>query len=188
MRTASGPVLDMGPYYIGALVFLLGPVRRVAALGSHMPMKDPEGAFFTPEAPSRVGATLEFSSGLTAQLSLLNFGQPYTPRLEVFGSSARLVCADPNQFDGTVLVDNTEPDVAFPDFPFTENNRGAGLIEMSLALREGRDCRLNADFCLHATEIILSIRQSIESDRAVTLQTTCERPAPMTPLPASVQS
>lgn len=184
MRAASGPLLDMGPYYIGALVFLLGPVRRVSALGSRMPMKDAAGAVFTPEAHSRVGASLEFASGVTAQLSLLNFGQTYAPRLEIFGSAARLVCADPNQFEGAVLVDNAEPDVEFPDFPYAQNSRGAGIIDMSLALREGRDCRLGADFCLHCAEVALSIRQSIETERVVLLQTTCERPAPMTPLPA----
>jgi predicted dehydrogenase len=186
MRAASGPLMDMGPYYIGALVFLLGPVRRVAALGARLPMKDPEGKTFTPEAPSRVGATLEFVSGVSAQLSLLNFGRPYAPRLEIFGSNGRLVCADPNHFEGTVLVDDAEPAVDFPEFPFARNDRGAGLIEMSLAVQEGRDCRLNADFCLHATEVMLRIRESIETGRMAVLETTCDRPQLMTPLPEAV--
>ena len=30
----AGPLLDMGPYYVSAIVALLGPVRRVAGFAS----------------------------------------------------------------------------------------------------------------------------------------------------------
>jgi predicted dehydrogenase len=34
-RKGAGPVFDMGPYYITALVNLLGPVKRVVSYGKN---------------------------------------------------------------------------------------------------------------------------------------------------------
>ena len=74
----AGPLLDMGPYYFSALVSLLGPVDRVAAVG--MKAKEEReirtgpnaGSMFPVEVPSTMQVLTAFEAGTQAQ-SLLSF-------------------------------------------------------------------------------------------------------------------
>lgn len=181
MRPGVGPLLDMGPYYIAALVFFLGPVKRVAALGSYASLRDGNGVVFRPDTPGRVAAVMEFASGVMVHLGIARHGHPYSPSLEIFGGNGHLVCSDPNNFADEILLKGAPPKVAIPVSGFPDKSRGAGLIDMAVALREGRECRLNAGFCLHCLDVLLSLAKAIDSGKATTVETGCERPAPGVP-------
>ncbi|MGC9450209.1 MAG: Gfo/Idh/MocA family protein [Oceanipulchritudo sp.] len=179
LRRAVGSWLDMAPYHIGALVHLLGPAVRVCGLGTRPEIRHPDREPFVPEAHARAGAVLEFASGPLALVSTQSYGPFYLPRFEVFGDKGTLACPDPNQFAGEFLLDG-EP-IPAPEgvTPFEGDKlRGAGLIEMAQALREGRDCRLNADFSLHCAEVLLAVHTSMESGHHVPIESTCQRPDP----------
>ena len=72
-RDGAGPLLDMGPYYVTAIVALLGPIRRVAGFASTraidrvIEIGPRAGTPFTPETPTHTAATLELDGGVTAQ-------------------------------------------------------------------------------------------------------------------------
>jgi predicted dehydrogenase len=55
-----------------------------------------------------------------------------------------------------------------------------GPAELATALREGRPCRLSPEYCLHNTEIVLAIHNSLESGCSHEITTSF---APMDPLP-----
>ena len=70
----AGPLLDMGPYYVTAIVALLGPVRRVAGFTSMRQaereiMSGPRaGERFAVTTPTHASATMELDGGVTASL------------------------------------------------------------------------------------------------------------------------
>src|SRR5262249_48862302 len=107
----AGPLLDMGPYYLSALVALLGPVARVAGFASTL-VEDREveigpraGERFTAATPTHTSATLELESGVTANL-VASFEAPgqYVCDFFVHGTHGVLALPDPNSFEGPVRL------------------------------------------------------------------------------------
>ncbi len=72
----GGPLYDMGPYFLHALLTLLGPVRRVSGLTRTMQARrqiysEPRrGQMIDVEVPTHVQSLLEFADGTA--VSLLN--------------------------------------------------------------------------------------------------------------------
>src|SRR5690606_35037724 len=66
-QPGGGPLFDMGPYYLTALVMLLGPVTAVTAVaGAGYPTRvTPQGREIPVEVPTHVSAVLEFAGGAT---------------------------------------------------------------------------------------------------------------------------
>src|SRR3977135_1117773 len=70
----AGPLFDMGPYYLTAIVSLLGPIQRVAGFAATRTLErrievGPRvGERFTPTTPTHTSATMELASGVTANL------------------------------------------------------------------------------------------------------------------------
>ena len=73
-QRGAGPLFDMGPYYITAMVTLLGPVKRLAAATRVTfkeriaTSKERYGERIPVEVPTHVAGTLEFESGAIGTL------------------------------------------------------------------------------------------------------------------------
>ena len=200
----GGPMLDLGPYYIAALINLLGPVRRVAALTNAAtptrlvtaegPVK---GQSIPVETPTNIQALLQFESGATFSLvtSWDVWGHRHSQPIELYGTEAALFVPDPNWFGGKVelarpakAVTEVEawdhplgvPNDIRPNAAFA-NYRTAGLADMALAILEGREARCSLERALHGIDIMTSILKSGETGAFIDLQTTCARPAPLDP-------
>ena len=184
-RPAVGPILDFGPYYIGALLTLLGPITRVSALGDKLPLPDPNapGSTFLPATPSHAAAALQFASGATGTLGMSADALMYDSSIEIIGSQGRLSLPDPNKFEGSVTVRDYQSGERQLEnlFDFDGKHRGVGVADMALALREKRPRRIDTDLVVHSTEVLVSILESIRTGKTVSLTTTCQRPAPMSP-------
>lgn len=203
----GGPVLDMGPYYIAALVALLGPVKRVRASGKighatrMVTAEGPQkGQTITVEALTTVTATLSFESG--ADVVLLASWDVWAhslPAIEIHGTDCSLSIPDPNYFGGNVIqstdrkawgktletVELPLGGVNYPaDAPLYANYRGTGLAEMAKAIGEKRPNRLNGDFALHCLDVLLAVVESATEDRTVEVIHRCERPAALGPAEA----
>ena len=80
----AGPLLDMGPYYLTAIVALLGPVARVAGFSSTrtsertIQIGPRAGERFAVATPSHTAATIELENGVTANL-VASFGLGVRP-------------------------------------------------------------------------------------------------------------
>ena len=185
----AGPLFDMGPYYITAMVALLGPVRRVSALAARgrdrrMIATGPRAGQSVPvETPTHVTGMLEFADGALVQI-VTSFdvkAHGHAP-LELYGTEGSLVIPDPNRFDGTVRLYGED----WQDQPTTHahgdgNYRGLGLAEMATAIQAGTPHRASGALALHVLDVIETLLASAESGRAIALKTTCERPAAMRP-------
>ena len=185
----GGPLLDMGPYYLTALVNLMGPVRRVTGsarasfpertIGSE-PLK---GQTIAVEVPTHVAAVLDFASGAIATLvTSFDVWAADLPRIEVYGATGSLSVPDPNQFGGPIRI-HTAGAKDWSDAPLTfasaENSRGIGVADMAAAIRAGEPHRASGELAYHVLDIMASILDASESGRHIDIQSTCDRPAPL---------
>lgn len=185
----AGPLFDMGPYYVTAMVNLLGPVRRVTAFAAagrdtRIIASGPRAGESVPvEVPTHITGVMEFASGALVQV-VTSFdvkAHRHAP-LELYGTEGSLLIPDPNRFDGTVELfgEDWEPQQmrhAHGD----GNYRALGLADMAVAIATGRPHRASGDLALHALDVMESLLASADLGRAVELSTTCERPAPLAP-------
>lgn len=190
-QKGGGPMLDMGPYYITALISLFGPVKRVAAMTrmtfpTRTITSQPKyGEQIPVETSTHLTGTLEFASGVLATV-IMSFDvvSHSLPPLQVHGESGSLLLNDPNMFNGDIQLFKLGGSKweAMPNTHFVEHmNRGTGVADMALAIDQNRPHRANGELCYHALDVMLAFDDSSARGRHVTIQSTCERPAPLKP-------
>jgi predicted dehydrogenase len=192
----GGPMFDMGPYYLTALVSLLGPIQRVAGSARIsyperiISSEKKRGQRIHVEIPTHVAGTLEFISGVVGTMitSFDAMGGAQLPFIEIYGSLGTLSVPDPNGFGGTVRIRRFN-ETEFKEVPlthgFTDNNRGIGVSDMAYAIRQDRPHRANGDMAYHVLEAMHAFHDSAREGRYYMMSSTCKRPEPM-PLLAPV--
>jgi predicted dehydrogenase len=188
-RPGGGPLMDMGPYYLTALVHLLGPVVRVTGASSRpSPTRTigsgpRAGTVFPVEVDTTVTAVLEHASGaLSTLLMSFDVAAARLPAIEVHGTGGSLSVPDPNLFTGPVQVhpagaaDWADAGVLAG---FADAGRGCGLADLAVALAEDRPHRAGAELALHVLDVMESVQRAADTRGSVALSTTCERPAPV---------
>ena len=181
-------MLDVGPYYITALVHLLGPVKRVAGLAR---ISFPEriatselhrGRRIPVEVPTHVTGALEFVSGpLGTVITSFDIWAANLPHLEVYGSEGTLSAHDPNFFSGRVLIRRAGAD-EWREMPLThssEAGRGIGVADMAHAIVSGRPHRASGELAYHVLDIMQAFEESSETGRHIEITSRCARPAPL---------
>lgn len=187
-QPGAGPLFDIGPYYLTALVTLLGPVAKVAGAtntgsGVRPITGGPAlGGTFSVATPTHVSSLLTFRSGATAStINSFDVWDSELPRLEIYGTRGTLSAPDPNTYEGPVRI-RTATDDAWHEVnlvpSYADDLRGAGLLEMVVAIREERPHRASAEMALHVLDIMQSVLESAEQAAFVALATTCDRPEP----------
>ncbi|WP_218824748.1 Gfo/Idh/MocA family protein [Asanoa hainanensis] len=184
-QRGGGPLFDMGPYYLTALVNLLGPVAAVSAVATSASptRRTPAGREIPVEVPTHVSAVLEFAGGATVT-AVFSFDVPASTvphGIELYGSAGTLVVHDPNNFGGPVLVGGAgewrEEELRTP---WSANSRGLGVAEMVAAISAGRDHRASATLALHVLDTMETIHTAAERGERLPVHTTCTRPEPFT--------
>jgi predicted dehydrogenase len=192
-KPGAGPMFDMGPYYLTALVSLLGPATRVtgSARITHaqrtIGSAPRRGERVDVEVPTHVATVIDFASGPVATLVTSFDVQASRYRnIEIYGTEATLSVPNPNTFDGPVMIRGltdtswTEIEVRRPYLP---QHRGIGLADMIWATRSGRPHRASSTLALHVLELMTASIASSEQGRHIELQTTCQ---PAKTLPADL--
>jgi predicted dehydrogenase len=188
-QRGGGPLFDMGPYYLTALVSLLGPVRRVTGSAritfpERTIQSEPRaGERIAVETPTHLAAVLDFASGAIGTLvTSFDVWASHTPRLEIYGSEGSLSLPDPNTFGGPVRIAaagekrwRTIPVTR----PYTRNSRGLGLADMAAALRCHRSHRANGELAYHVLEVMHAVETASREGRHVEIASHCERPEPL---------
>ena len=169
----------MGPYYLTALVSLLGPVRRVTgsarvSFPERTIRSEPRAGERIPVAvATHLAAVLDFAGGPVATLvTSFDVWAAEVPRLEIYGSEGTLSLPDPNTFGGPVRV-RRAGDESWRDIPltrpFADNSRGLGLADMAAALREGRPHRASGELAYHVLEVMHAVETASREGRHVTI-------------------
>jgi predicted dehydrogenase len=188
-KEGAGPLLDMGPYYLTALVALLGPVRRVTGSASvsfperQVLSKEKFGEIIHVEVPTHISASLDFESGAVATLiTSFDVWDSRLPRMEIYGSEGTLLVPDPNTFGGPVLIKRAD-DPEWSEVPvtagYTENMRGIGAADMAAAVIGGRSHRAHGDMAFHVLDIMQGIVEASEKGCHYRTVSTCSRPEPL---------
>lgn len=188
-QPGGGPMFDMGPYYLTALVALLGPVRRVSGAAR---ITFPErtitsapqyGTTITVRTPTHVAGVLEFASGpIGTIVTSFDVWAAEVPRIEIYGSEGTLSLPDPNNFGGSVRIRRAGAS-EWSEVPLTHgyaaNSRGLGVADMAAALRSGRPHRASGAMSYHVLDIMHAIHDSAREGRHVEMSSGCDRPAPL---------
>ena len=193
----AGPMLDLGPYYVTALVSLLGPAKSVTAVTAKGSELRTFGATVSPEyqdkyqpfgkypvnVPTHQTGIIEFESGavITLIASFDVYAHKHTP-IELYGDQGSLLVPDPNGFGGEVKV--YRPGMSgFETLPkpfiYSENSRSIGIADMALAIEENRPHRASAEMARHVMEIMCAFEKSGASGTKIAISSRCERPAPL---------
>jgi predicted dehydrogenase len=182
-QPGAGPLFDMGPYYLTALIHLLGPIQRVAALArASFPERTArDGHAISVNTPTHVAGTLEFANGALATLvTSFDVWHSQLPRIEIYGSTGSLVAPDPNFFGGKILLRGAEDAEwhAMPlEFPHTANLRGLGVADMARAIRAKEPHRCSAEMTYHVVDVMCALLKAAEQGQTVQVKSTCARPA-----------
>jgi predicted dehydrogenase len=193
----AGPLLDMGPYYFSALVSLLGPVDRVAAVGMKAKEKREirtgpnAGSTFTVEVPSTMQVLTAFEAGTQAQ-SLLSFDSALERHgiFEIHGTEGSIVLPDPNRFTGRtgyvqplgVLRDGMS--VEQPWIEVEEHGtvvgRGLGVLDMVRSIATDQPHVASGELGHHVLDVLLSAQESAASKEFLKVTSTVA-PVPLLP-------
>jgi predicted dehydrogenase len=185
----GGPVFDMGPYYLTALVTLLGPVKRVTGctritFPERIIRSEPKkGQVIKVEVPTHVAGVLEFANGAVVTLiTSFDVWHHHAPCIEIYGAEGSLVVPDPNSFGGTVKIRGKD-DNDWREVPlthgYTGNSRGVGLADMITAIGSGRPHRASGDLAFHILDISQALHESSDKGKHITLKSKYSRTAPM---------
>ena len=188
---------DVGIYYIGALIMLLGSVKAVRGFGAPALFHEKQLLFDTANADSWtipgnnvVAAGLAFECGALVSVHFNgNAVGKERYRFELYGTEATLSVGDPDTFGGHVELirpesepvvmpfthgyngENVLPEKSFFDF---YGNRGIGVAELAWAIRKGRGNRLSKEFGLHCQEVLQGIDEAARTGATYELKSRCE--------------
>ena len=188
-KIGGGPMFDMGPYYVTALVALIGPIRRVtgstrASFPERTVTSAPKyGSKITVDIPTHIAGILDFSNGAVATLvTSFDVWASQLPPIEIYGTEGSLSVPDPNNFGGQVKVRRMGAG-EWSEVPlthnFAQNSRGIGVADMAYAIQSGRPHRANGQMTYHVLEAMHGFHDASEQSRHYMMTSTCAQPAPL---------
>ena len=202
----GGPVIDMGPYYLTALVNLLGPAKKVHGISTKVfntrtigigPKKDTK---FEVQCPTTYLVNLEFENSTLIQLTLsFDVIAHQRNHIELYGTKGSIIVPDPNMFGGSPLVcinsdtgewiEHKTEDMPLGKINIREeslraneestraNYRGVGLAEMAYSIEYGKKNRCNGELSLHVLDIIQTTMSAANQGKTLEINTSCEVPS-----------
>lgn len=188
-KHGGGPMMDMGPYYLTAMVNLLGGVRSVSGMTRIsypqriITSQPKDGMLVEVDVPTYVAGMMQFESGAIGTIfTTFDVYKAEVPRIEIYGSKGTLSVPDPNTFDGPVRLYRPETG-EFKEIPllfgYKENSRALGLADMAKAIETKRDFRASSMLTYHVLEVMSAFQTSSDSGRHIPIESKLERPQPM---------
>jgi len=185
----GGPMMDMGPYYVTALVNLLGAVNTVSGVAkksfeTRLITSQPHfGKVMDVEVNTHVAGQLSFANGAVGTIiQSFDVHAHNLPIIEIYGTEGTLSVPDPNYFGGPIKLYRPEHG-AFLEMPltfgFSENCRGLGLSDMARGISQKKKPRADVDLTFHVLEVMTAFDRSSATRSHVDITSAPERPAPM---------
>jgi predicted dehydrogenase len=190
-QVGGGPMFDMGPYYLTALLNLFGPVKRISGMAS-IAMPDRtitsqplHGKKINVETPDHIVGLMEFENGaigtIVQSFAIIHGAYSGSHPILINGTAGAMYVPDPNGFDGTVKIKKLgEPEAVEVPHTFVKGyGRSIGLADMAVAIRSGRPHRANGDQAFAVLDLMQGFLDSSASGKFVGPVTAYHRPAPM---------
>jgi len=203
-KKEGGPVIDMGPYYLTALVNLLGPAKQV--WGSLMWNKKKRIIGIGPRkgksvkvlCPTTYLGTIFFKNKTIIRFTLsFDVIAHHRNHIELYGDKGSILVPDPNMFGGSVYtckklggiwkehktnkmplgkINIREKSLRANESPINANYRGVGLAEMAFCINNKKKHRCNGELSLHVLDIIQSIMLAAKKRKRINIKSTCSIP------------
>jgi len=180
----GGPLYDMGPYYMTAMVNFFGPAKSVTAnCGRSMderPVTSPTAKVRSVpvEVNTHYTGVVEFEGGVLVTVMISFDVWKFDPMgITIHGTEGSIDAGDPNSFEKAPKVCmGGESD--WSEVPLTHggNQRMFGVLEMADAIRNNRPHRANGELALHVLEIFDAFVKASESGQRVEIKTQPPRP------------
>ena len=185
----GGPMFDMGPYYLTAMINLMGGIESVMSASKKtfperlITSQPLAGTPIHVNVNTYVAGTVKYESGAIGTLfTTFDAYYPGQARFEIYGSEGTLFVPDPNTFGGPVKLYRPE-DGEIREIPlmydYAQNSRALGLDDMAVALRTGRPARADYQQTFHVLDAITGFERSAESGQWVAMSTKYSRRPPM---------
>ena len=182
----GGPLFDMGPYYITALVNMLGPVKKVAAINTRgfktrlATSEKAKGQRLKVEVNTHAAGLLEFVSGAVITLvTSFDVWKHTNHNIEIHGSAGSLRVPDPNGFGGKISIFKPgmqDWEDVVPEFGYLENMRSIGLADMAESIRRQIPCRCSGELAFHVLDVMCALEEASDAGKHITLKSVCARP------------
>ncbi|MFV0414992.1 MAG: Gfo/Idh/MocA family protein [Chthoniobacterales bacterium] len=192
-QPGAGPLFDMGPYYITALVHLLGPVKEVSAVTSQAfkeriaGHEEIKGTRIPVDVQTHFSGTLIFHSGavITTTFSFDVHAHTHNP-IELYGTEGSIALPDPNTFAGPVKMwkpDSGEWSEEPLTHPYEENSRSIGAADMAYSIlsKTGRPFLASGELAFHALEVMSAYELSSDQKRSIPIKSKPSQPVPLQP-------
>ncbi|MBT4526588.1 MAG: Gfo/Idh/MocA family oxidoreductase [Deltaproteobacteria bacterium] len=204
-QTGAGPLLDLGPYYLTALISMLGPIKRSCGFSKKtfseriIESQPRHGEMMQVEVDTHICGTLEFENGVIGSLmTSFDIWDSQLPRLEIYGKEGTICMPDPDPVDGPNIFGGEvyyktretarwsykprvqgleEWTVAENNHGYNEDSRGLGLADMAYAIKNQRPHRANGEMAHHVLETMLGLLESSQKGAYSVLKSTCSIPA-----------
>ena len=203
-KKEGGPVIDMGPYYLTALVNLLGPAKQV--WGSLMWNKKKRIIGIGPRkgksvkvlCPTTYLGTIFFKNKTIVRFTLsFDVIAHHRNHIELYGDKGSILVPDPNMFGGSVYtckklggiwkehktnkmplgkINIRQKSLRANEAPINANYRGVGLAEMAYCIKNKKKHRCNGELSLHVLDIIQSIMLAAKKRERINIKSTCKIP------------
>ena len=203
-KKEGGPVIDMGPYYLTALVNLLGPAKQV--WGSLMWNKKKriigigprKGKSIKVLCPTTYLGTIFFKNKTIIRFTLsFDVIAHHRNHIELYGDKGSILVPDPNMFGGSVYtckklggvwkehktnkmplgkINIRKKSLRANEASINANYRGVGLSEMAYCIQNKKKHRCNGELSLHVLDIIQSIMIAAKKRKRINIRSTCEIP------------
>ena len=188
-QPGGGPMFDMGPYYLTALVALMGPVRRVTGSARitfperTITSQPKHGQTITVRVPTHIAGVLDFANDAIATIvTSFDVWKHSMPPIEIYGREGSLQVPDPNTFGGPVRLakagEREWTEVALTH-GYADQSRGLGVADMGTALGSSRAHRANGELTYHVLDIMHAIHDASIENRHIELESTCDQPKAM---------
>lgn len=208
-KRGGGPMMDMGPYYVTALVNLLGGVKGLTGVtkksfDQRLITSQPHyGETIDVDVDTYLTGIMHFESGAIGTIFTtfdVHYGPRNQARFEIYGTKGTLLVPDPNTFGGPIRLYRPEDQakthamdpglmekggefLGFKEMPllfdYCENSRGLGLADMCKAIETGRPIRSEKQQTLHVLEILTGFEKSSKEGKYLPLTTRYQRAQPM---------
>ena len=187
-QVGGGPMFDIGPYCLTALINLLGPVKRVTgstrtsfaervATSEHH-----RGRRISVEVPTHVTGVLDFASGPVATvMASFDIWAANLPSIEIYGSEGSLSASSLNSFGGPIRVRRADAS-DWREVPLTHSSevgRGIGVADLAYAIAHQRPHRASGEMAYHVLDLMHAFGDASDGGRHVEIASQCTKPQPL---------
>jgi len=186
-KVGGGPMFDMGPYYLTALISLLGSVRRVTGsakitFSERTITSQPKyGTKIKVEVPTHIVGVMDFVNGAVGLImTSFDVWGAQLPRIEIYGTEGSLGVPDPNTFGGPVSIlraGSREWKEVPLAYGYTDQSRSVGVADMAKAIRTGRPHRANGEMAYQVLDVMHAFHDASNQGKHIEIQSTCTRPS-----------